>query len=148
MHDFIFRYQFLTIPFIAWITAQGLKFIFDIMTSRQIDFRRLVGAGGMPSSHSSFVVSLATVIGVSEGLESAAFGLATAFALVVMYDAAGVRRATGKQAVVLNRMFHHNKGEFRLDEELKELIGHTPVEVIAGALLGLAFGLLFMVVLI
>lgn len=148
MHEFIFQYQFLTIPFIAWITAQGLKFIFDIMSTRQIDFRRLVGAGGMPSSHSAFVVSLATVIGVSEGLESAAFGLSFAFALVVMYDAAGVRRATGKQARVLNRMFHHNKGEFRLEEELKELIGHTPVEVIAGALLGLAFGLLFMVVLI
>ena len=65
-----------------------------------------------------------------------------------MYDAAGVRRATGKQARVLNRMFHHDKENFHLDEELKELIGHTPVEVIAGALLGLAFGLLFMVVLI
>jgi len=148
MHEFIFTYQFLTIPFIAWITAQALKFIFDIMSSRQIDFRRLVGAGGMPSSHSAFVVSLATVIGVNEGLESAAFGLAAAFALVVMYDAAGVRRATGKQARVLNRMFHHDKENFHLDEELKELIGHTPVEVIAGALLGLAFGLLFMVVLI
>ena len=148
MHDFIFRYQFLTIPFIAWFTAQALKFILDIMMSRQIDFRRLVGAGGMPSSHSTFVVSLSTVIGVSEGLDSVAFGLAAAFALVVMYDAAGVRRATGKQARVLNRLFYHDKENFHLDEELKELIGHTPVEVIAGALLGLAFGLLFMVVLI
>lgn len=148
MHDFIFRYHFLTIPFIAWVTAQGLKFIFDIVSRRQIDFRRLIGSGGMPSSHSAFVVSLATVIGISESMDSVAFGLAVAFALVVMYDAAGVRRATGKQARVLNRMFHHNKGEFRLEEELKELIGHTPFEVIAGALLGLAFGLFFMVVLI
>ena len=89
MHDFIFRYQFITIPFIAWLTTQTLKFVFDLITSGRIDFRRLVGAGGMPSSHSAFVVSLATVIGVSEGLESAAFGLAVAFALVVMYDAAG-----------------------------------------------------------
>ncbi|MDX1358470.1 MAG: divergent PAP2 family protein, partial [Clostridia bacterium] len=126
MHDFIFRYQFITIPFIAWLTTQTLKFVFDLITSGRIDFRRLVGAGGMPSSHSAFVVSLATVIGVSEGLESAAFGLAVAFALVVMYDAAGVRRATGKQAKVLNRMFHHTKGDFHLEEELKELIGHTP----------------------
>jgi len=146
--DFILKYHFLTVPFISWITAQALKFFFDFVSRKQIDFRRLVGSGGMPSSHSALVVSLATVVGVSEGLESAAFGLATAFALVVMYDAAGVRRATGKQAMVLNRMFHHGKGEFHLEEELKELIGHTPVEVIAGALLGLAFGLFFMVVLV
>lgn len=145
--DFILQYKFLTIPFMAWVTAQALKVFFDFVSTRQIDFRRLVGSGGMPSSHSALVVSLTTVIGVSEGLESAAFGLATAFALVVMYDAAGVRRATGKQARVLNRMFHHSKGEFHLEEELKELIGHTPVEVIAGALLGLAYGLFFMVVL-
>ena len=145
--EFIVKYQYLTIPFISWVTAQALKFFFDLISTRQIDFRRLVGSGGMPSSHSALVVSLATVIGISEGVESAAFGLATAFALVVMYDAAGVRRAAGKQATILNRMFHHGKGEFHLDEELKELIGHTPVEVIAGALLGLAFGLFFMVVL-
>jgi len=146
--DFILQYKFITIPFIAWITAQALKFLFDFVSSRKIDFRRLVGSGGMPSSHSSLVVSLATVVGVSEGVESAAFGLATAFALVVMYDAAGVRRATGKQAKVLNRMFNHDKSEFHFEEELKELIGHTPFEVIAGALLGLAYGLYFMVVLI
>ena len=145
-HEFFFTYQFLTIPFVAWVTAQSLKFLFDLIASRQIDIRRLVGSGGMPSSHSAFVVSLATVFGISEGLDSAAFGLAMAFALVVMYDAAGVRRATGKQARVLNRMFHHAKGELRLEEELKELIGHTPFEVIAGALLGIAFALLFMVV--
>ncbi|MCK5759413.1 MAG: divergent PAP2 family protein [Clostridiales bacterium] len=146
--DFILLYKFITIPFIAWITAQALKFFFDFVSSKKIDFRRLVGSGGMPSSHSALVVSLATVVGASEGIESAAFGLAMAFALVVMYDAAGVRRATGKQAEVLNRMFNHNKDDYHLDEELKELIGHTPVEVIAGALLGLAYGLFFMVVLI
>ncbi len=146
--DFILLYKFITIPFIAWITAQALKFFFDFVLSRKIDFRRLVGSGGMPSSHSALVVSLATVVGSSEGIESAAFGLAMAFALVVMYDAAGVRRATGKQAKVLNRMLYHDKGEYHLDEELKELIGHTPVEVIAGALLGIAYGLFFMVVLI
>ncbi|MCD6321539.1 MAG: divergent PAP2 family protein [Clostridiales bacterium] len=146
--DFILQYKFITIPFIAWSTAQALKFFFDFVSSRKIDFRRLVGSGGMPSSHSALVVSLATVVGASEGIESATFGLAMAFALVVMYDAAGVRRATGKQAKVLNRMFYHNKDDYHLDEELKELIGHTPVEVIAGALLGLAYGLFFMVVLI
>jgi len=145
--DFILQYKFLTIPFISWVTAQTLKVFFDFVSTRQIDFRRMVGSGGMPSSHSALVVSLATVVGINEGIESAAFGLATAFALVVMYDAAGVRRATGKQARILNRMFHHGKGEIHLEEELKELIGHTPVEVIAGALLGLAFGLFFMVVL-
>lgn len=146
--DFIIRYKFIIIPFISWVTAQALKFLFVYLSTKRIDFRRLVGSGGMPSSHSALVVSLATVVGISEGFESAMFGLAAAFALVVMYDASGVRRAAGKQAAILNKMFHHGKEEFHFEEELKELIGHTPVEVIAGALLGIAFGLFFMVVLV
>ena len=145
-HEFFFKYQFLTVPFVAWVSAQAIKFILDLLLNRQIDFGRLVGSGGMPSSHSAFVISLSTVIGVAEGVDSSLFGVTIAFALIVMYDAAGVRRATGKQARILNRMFHHTKGDFHFDEELKELIGHTPVEVIAGALLGFAIALLLMVV--
>lgn len=145
-HDFFYTYQYITVPFVSWISAQTIKFIIDLVANGQIDWRRLMGSGGMPSSHSAFVVSLATVIGVGQGLYSPLFGVTAAFSLIVMYDAAGVRRATGKQARILNRMFHHKKGEFHYEEELKELIGHTPVEVIAGALLGLALSLLLMVV--
>jgi len=146
--DFFFTYQYISIPFVSWVAAQALKFLIDLIVRGRIDYRRLLGSGGMPSSHSAFVVSLSTVIGIGQGFDSAQFGVTLAFSLIVMYDAAGVRRAAGKQARVLNRMFHHNreKGEFHLDEELKELIGHTPVEVIAGALLGLAISVLLMVV--
>ncbi len=146
LYEFIFKYQYLTIPFVAWAFAQALKFAIDYLVNRDIDWRRLLGSGGMPSSHSAFVISLAAVAGMDLGFDSPLFGITIAFALVVMYDAAGVRRAAGKQARVLNRMFHHTEGKFRLDEELKELIGHTPVEVIAGAFLGLAIAVLFMAV--
>lgn len=145
-HSFFFNYQYITIPFVSWVTAQTLKFIIDLLVNKQIDWRRLLGSGGMPSSHSSFVVSLTTIVGIGQGFDSALFGVTLAFSLIVMYDAAGVRRATGKQARILNRMFHHTKGELHLEEELKELIGHTPVEVIAGGVLGMALAILFMVV--
>ncbi|HRX42485.1 MAG TPA: divergent PAP2 family protein [Clostridia bacterium] len=146
--EIFFTYKYLTIPFVSWVAAQALKFIIDLIVRRKIDYRRLLGSGGMPSSHSAFVVSLSTVVGIGVGFESALFGVTLAFSLIVIYDAAGVRRAAGKQAKVLNRMFHHNKGkgEFHLEEDLKELIGHTPVEVIAGALLGLAISVLLLVV--
>ena len=146
--EIFFTYKYLTIPFVSWVAAQALKFIIDLIVRRKIDYRRLLGSGAMPSSHSAFVVSLSTVVGIGVGFESALFGVTLAFSLIVMYDAAGVRRAAGKQAKVLNRMFHHNKGkgEFHLEEDLKELIGHTPVEVIAGALLGLAISVLLLVV--
>jgi acid phosphatase family membrane protein YuiD len=146
--EFFFEYKYLTIPFVSWVMAQALKFLIDLILRRKIDYTRLFGSGGMPSSHSAFVVSLSTVIGIGTGFNSALFGVTLAFSLIVMYDAAGVRRAAGKQAKVLNRMFQHNraKGEFHLEEDLKELIGHTPVEVIAGALLGLAISVLLMVV--
>jgi hypothetical protein len=143
-HEFIFKYQYLTIPFVTWAFAQALKMFIDYIVNRDIDWRRLFGSGGMPSSHSAFVISLASVTGIDMGLDSPLFGITIAFALVVMYDAAGVRRAAGKQARVLNRLFHHSEGKLHLDEELKELIGHTPVEVIAGALLGFAIAILFM----
>lgn len=141
--QFIFKYIYMTVPFIAWWSAQILKFVISLITTKKIDFTRLVGSGGMPSSHTSFTVSLATIIGINIGIESIGFALAVAFSLIVMYDATGVRRATGKQAKILNRLLYHNKGEIHLDEELKELIGHTPFEVIGGAALGFTIAFLF-----
>ncbi|KJS84900.1 MAG: acid phosphatase [Peptococcaceae bacterium BICA1-8] len=134
----------LKITLFAWAIAQFLKVVIVLYTQRKWDFTRLVGAGGMPSSHSALVTSLATGIGRDFGFNSGEFALALTIALVVMYDAAGVRRAAGKQAEVLNQILddlYHHRTEFS-SKRLKELLGHTPVEVFAGAALGITVGFL------
>ena len=122
---------------VAWLIAQVIKVVEDSARHRRFDLRRLASAGGMPSSHTALVVSLTTVIGSKRGINSPEFALSAIFSVVVMYDATGVRRAAGRQARVLNRiiddLFHQ---EGIKEERLRELIGHTPVEVIAGGLLG------------
>lgn len=124
--------------FTAWAIAQITKVITFAVKEKRINFRRLVGTGGMPSSH-DIVASLATGIGIKEGVNTSIFALAVVFALVVMYDAAGVRRAAGKQAQVLNRIVDDiYKKDFH-PERLKELLGHTPVEVLVGAGFGIAY---------
>lgn len=132
--------------FFAWLIAQFLKGVITLYKNKKLDFRRFVGAGGMPSSHSAFVSALATGIGLTEGWASPITALAIVFALIVMYDAAGVRLAASKQAVTLNKMVEElfDEGEFR-QEHLKELIGHTPVEVIVGSLLGITLSYLMKV---
>lgn len=124
--------------FIAWFIAQMLKIMLTFRSSRKIDLTRFVGSGGMPSSHTALVMTLSTSIGKLYGWDSPIFAVALCFALVVMYDAAGVRRAAGNQAKILNMIIEdiaHNKP--LANEKLKELIGHTPKEVVAGALLGI-----------
>lgn len=130
--------------FAAWAIAQGLKVILTLLLSKQFDASRLFGSGGMPSSHSAMVCAMVTSIGFSEGFSSSVFALGACFAAVVMYDATGVRRSTGKNAAVLNHLLDGLAGNgFVFDEErLKELVGHTPVQVIAGALLGVLVGTL------
>ena len=122
----------------AWFIAQLIKIILTFYKSKVIDLTRLVGSGGMPSSHTSFVMALATAIGKIYGWNSPLFALSVCFASVVMYDAAGVRRAAGYQAKVLNMIIddlaHHKPLG---NERLKELLGHTPKEVLAGAVLGI-----------
>lgn len=127
--------------FLAWLVAQIIKGLLSLIRHKKMDFRRFVGAGGMPSSHSAFVSALATGVGLTDGWDSTNFALALVFSLVVMYDAAGVRLAASKQARVLNKMVQElfDEREFH-HERLKELIGHTPVEVIVGAVLGILFG--------
>lgn len=131
----------ITVPVFAWFLAQLLKVINVLLTSKRIDFTRFIGSGGMPSSHSAFIVSLATVVGKIEGMNSAEFGIAIAVSLIVMYDAAGVRRAAGKQAKVLNQLVHSHNDKLNFDEKLKELLGHSPFEVFMGALLGILIGI-------
>ncbi len=123
----------------AWLLAQILKVIFFVIKNRKFDIERLVGAGGMPSSHSALVVALCCSIGIFDGISSNQFALAFIFACVVMYDAAGVRRAAGKQAKFLNELINEFlSGHAFNDLKFKELLGHTPLEVLAGALLGAA----------
>lgn len=136
---------YITIPVIAWAIAQAFKVIIDSVQNRRFDIRRLASSSGMPSSHTALVLSLTTVIGSRRGIDSPEFAISAVFSSVVMYDATGVRRAAGHQARVLNRiiddLFHQ---EGIKEERLRELLGHTPVEVIAGALLGILVALVFL----
>ncbi len=128
----------LVIALVSWSIAQVAKVLTDLLINKKFDFRRFVGSGGMPSSHSAFVMALSTGIGMLQGWDTPLFAIAISYAFVVMYDAAGVRRSAGKQAEILNIIIMdviEHKG--LKEERLKELIGHTPVEVIAGALLGI-----------
>ena len=137
----IFQNRILLISIFSCFLAQFIK----IFTGKEkrIDFKRIVISGGMPSSHSSFVTSLAVLVGFDRGFASTEFAITAVFAIIVMYDASGVRRAVGKQAEILNQIvddFFH--GKFDQHEKLKELVGHTPKEVLFGALLGILIGIL------
>ncbi len=126
----------------GWI-AQILKVVFAFIKTRRLNFRRLTETGGMPSSHSSTVTALCTAVGLREGMDSTLFGVTLVFSLIVMYDAAGLRRAVGKQAALLNKIIEDlefNRGKLA-EKRLKELLGHTPVEIIMGAFLGIVWGL-------
>ena len=134
----------LNISVAAWATAQVLKVIIVLITQKKIDFTRFIGAGGMPSSHSAFVTAMAVGIARVSGMDTPIFAIAVVFAAVVMYDASGVRRAAGEQAKVLNYMMDNwtNSTPEMFQKNLKELLGHTPLQVFAGALLGLLLGII------
>ena len=140
----IFGNRIIQAAALAWAIAQGLKVILTLIISRRFDASRMFGSGGMPSSHSAMTCAMLMVIGFTEGFSSAVFALAFCFSGVVMYDAAGVRRSTGKNAAVINRLLERLASDgLSFDEEhLKELVGHTPIQVLAGALLGILVGTL------
>ncbi len=124
----------------AAIIAQLLKVIIYIITHRKINFKIFTTTGGMPSSHTAGVVALSTSVGIIEGFSSIAFAISFGFSLVVMQDASGIRRAAGKTAATLNRLvdeFFSRNHEVKPYEVLKELLGHTPLEVFCGMLLGI-----------
>ncbi|MGE5308753.1 MAG: divergent PAP2 family protein [Deltaproteobacteria bacterium] len=126
----------------AWVIAQTIKVIIGVIRQRRFDFRWFVGTGGMPSSHTAGASCLATAIGLSYGFDSVHFALAASFAIVVMFDAQGVRRASGRQAQILNRIMDDIYWQGKIKEgRLRELIGHTPIEVIAGFVLGVAIAI-------
>jgi hypothetical protein len=122
----------------SWVIAQSLKVIIGFFIQKKVDFRWFVGTGGMPSSHTAGASCLATAIGLAYGFDSVHFALAASFAIVVMFDAQGVRRATGRQARILNKIMDDIYWKGKIQEgQLRELIGHTPIEVIAGFFLGI-----------
>ena len=125
----------------GWLIAQILKTLIHTIFTKKFVAERLVGSGGMPSSHSATVCSLATAAYMQYGVESFQFAISLILAIIVMYDAMGVRRETGIQAKLLNDMSKifadMGRSEISADEKLKEFIGHTPLQVLAGAILGI-----------
>lgn len=129
----------------GWFVAQVLKTVIHLLITKKLVWERMVGSGGMPSSHSATVCALATAAGMQYGSESFAFAISVILAIVVMHDAMGVRRETGIQARVLNEMmtlFREMGTKMSVEDKLKEFVGHTPLQVWIGALLGIVVGFL------
>lgn len=136
-------YESLLSPLIAWLLAQALKVLFSFRRDSGFDFELLVGPGGMPSAHSSLVTALATITGLVQGWRSTMFAVTVVLAMLTMYDAAGIRRSAGRQARVLNQIMREWQASKTFhDMRLRELLGHSPFEVFAGALLGIITALL------
>ena len=141
--SFFEEYKYIIVPVFVWFGIQLFKFIYDLVKSKKFNFKRLMQAGGMPSSHSGVVISLTTMIGKNVGINSPLFAVALIFSFIVMYDAAGVRRAAGKQAKLLNKIVETpGLTSLQVSERLVEVLGHTPVQVIVGAAIGVIVGLL------
>jgi acid phosphatase family membrane protein YuiD len=139
----LFANHVLFAAFLAWALAQLSKTAYELVRQRKLVISRLVSAGGMPSSHSALVTGLATATGRTSGVASTAFAIAVVLAAIVMYDAAGVRRAVSIQARILNQMIEEAfQGSLHGEKRLRELIGHTPIQVFVGGLLGVGIGLL------
>ncbi len=129
------------IPFLLWFLIQTFKVLTELIINKRLDVKRIVGAGGMPSSHSAVVCSLATCVGREYGFDSGIFAISMVMAFVVMYDAAGVRRAAGKQARILNKILDTpGLTTLEVQEKLVEVLGHTPIQVFVGAILGIVIG--------
>jgi hypothetical protein len=142
--EFYAQYKAIILPIICGLVAQVLKVVGYYLKERRINLMRATEPGGMPSSHSAAIVALCTVVGFESGVHSMVFAVTLMLSLVIMYEAAGVRRAAGEQAEVLNRImeeFYH--GRKVSEGRLRELLGHTPFEVVVGAAMGFLAGLLF-----
>ena len=143
MIKFFQQYKFLIVPFLVWFCIQAFKVVYDLIKTKKFNFKRILGAGGMPSSHSAVVTSLAAMISRQYGADSPIFALSVVFAMIVMYDAAGVRRAAGKQAKLLNKIVETpGLTGVQVQEKLVEVLGHTPIQVLVGAIIGIVVGLI------
>ena len=136
MNSFIQNGVLVSVIF-SWAVAQALKFLITWRIEKKVDYGRFFGMGGMPSSHTAFVFSLALGVGFTEGFDSTLFALAFTLMSVVVYDAMGVRYETGKQGKVINQiLIELFEGKPLTDQKLKELVGHSPLEVLGGAIVG------------
>jgi acid phosphatase family membrane protein YuiD len=152
MHEFdlvkavteISQNKIFTVTISVWIIGQGIKMVINLLRGKRFNFRWFIGTGGMPSSHAAGVAALATSCGLEYGYNSGVFALAAVFAMVTMFDAQGVRRQAGEQAEVLNRviddMYWHKQVEVA---RIKEFVGHTPIQVLVGSVLGFSLAVLF-----
>ena len=141
----IFQNKVFIATLLGWVTAQSIKIAINCIKERRFNFRWVIGTGGMPSAHSSGVVSLATAVGIQQGFDSTIFIVALVFAVVIAFDAQGVRRATGQQAEILNKIMDDIYWRRKIQEDrLKELIGHSPFEVFVGSIIGIIIAALIM----
>lgn len=141
----VFQNKVFWATLLGWVTAQTIKIVINSVKERKFNFRWLFGTGGMPSAHSSGVMSLATAVGIQQGFDSAIFIVAFVFAVVIAFDAQGVRRSTGQQAEILNKIMDDIYWRRKIQEDrLKELIGHTPFEVFVGSLIGIIIAAIIM----
>ena len=139
----------LVISICAWAVAQLLKVLIILVREKRLDLRCFVTSGGMPSAHSAIVCALATSVAMTQGVESVAFGITVVLALIVTYDAAGVRQSVGQQSVVLNRIVRElrlRRPMAEVERDLREFIGHTPFQVIVGAAIGILVSWLWLAV--
>lgn len=144
MLEFYTQYRYLIVPIILWIGIQTFKVLWDLIVDHKFNFKRILGAGGMPSSHSAVVTALSTMIAREYGINSPIFGVVFVFSAIVMYDAAGIRRAAGKQAKLLNKIMETpGLTSMQMSEKLVEVLGHTPTQVFVGAAIGIIVGLIF-----
>ena len=133
-----FHNDVVVITFMGWFTAQIVKVIIGVIREKRFNFKWFIGTGGMPSSHAAGVTAMATSVGLYEGVGTALFGVTLMFAVVVICDAQGVRWSTGKQAEILNKIMDDIYWKKRIQEDrLKELIGHTPIQILAGIFVGI-----------
>ena len=133
----IFQNRILLTTLAVWVLAQTIKVILGVIKEKRFNFRWFIGTGGMPSSHAAGASALATSVGLEYGFNSPLFAVAAVFAMVTMFDAQGVRRSTGFQATILNKMMDDIYWKGQIEEQrLKELVGHTPIEVLAGFVFG------------
>jgi len=140
----------LIIPLVAWVLAQLIKVLTAVVKGKGLDLSYFISSGGMPSAHSAMVCALATAVAMTNGMGTSLFAITVVLAIIVMYDAAGVRQSVGQQSVVLNRIILELKRRqplVKIEADLRELMGHTPFEVIIGSALGivLAWSWLFIV---
>ena len=137
---FYFKYKYILVPFLLWLAIQISKVIVDCIENKKFSLRRLLGSGGMPSSHSAVMVSITVMLGKNIGFQSPIFALACFMTLVVMQDAVGVRRQVGKHAKYLNEILMDDK--ISHEEKFQEMVGHTPLQVLIGLIIGLIAGLI------